>query len=346
MTASETAPRPTVHRWRDLPPDVLERWRAWPDADFVHQSADYAAAVDAGADPVHVAVHNGLISAFVVRGQRADCLFTDRPYAGGGETADRAGRDFAGLADAVRSELGVGLVYFPLLGSAAADSARSAGFAAWERLPSPYVGWSDRGAGLAARVRDRYGSRADRQWRRFDGAGLTTRTVTGAAAVEVLDRVERASWKTSAGQSMHHREDQFALYSGLIERGAAELDAVYDGSTPVAYRLDTRAGGVVACLKWSYDERYRRYSPGFHLLTTGLVRRWSGTRLERVDLFGSPDLLKRLIATGERRRFDLAWPDGPAAADLRRERTAFDATIRAAYEAGHGIRRHYLSEAA
>lgn len=201
------------------------------------------------------------------------------------------------------------------------------------------------GVGLMARVRERYGSRADRQWRRFENAGLAVATVAGKPAVEVLDRIERASWKTKAGQSMHEREDQFALYCTLIERGVADLEVVYDGLSPVAYRLDTKIGRVVTCLKWSYDDRYRRFSPGFHLLTTDLVRRWSGADLARVDLFGSPDLLKRLISTGERRRFDLAWPDASVAQDLRLERISFDAKIRASYEAGRGIREHYQSGA-
>ena len=308
---------PAVYRWCDVPQEVLERWRAWPDADFVHELPEYSAAVASGSDPVYVAVYGDLVSAFAVRGLWAECLFTDRQYAG-------EGHDFAGLADAVRSELGVPLVYFPLLGSAAARRGRSAGFAVWERLPSPYVGWSDRGAGLMSRVRERYGSRADRQWRRFENAGLTVATVAGKPAIEVLDRVERASWKTATGQSMHERGDQFALYCVLIERGVADLEVVYDGTFPVAYRLDTKIGRVVACLKWSYDDRYRRFSPGFHLLTTDLVRRWSGVDLARVDLFGSPDLLKRLVATGERRRFDLAWPDGSAAQDLRLVSAAAD----------------------
>jgi hypothetical protein len=332
--------RTAVHRWGDVPHALLDRWSAWPGARFVHQTADYAAAAAAGADPVYVAEHRGLISSFTVGRGRAVCLFTGRPT-----TGEAAGDDLVDLARAVHRELDVALVYFPYLDAAVARAAEACAFLVWERTASPFIDWSDRGVGLAARVRERYGSRAERQWRRFASARLTTVAVTGTAAVEVMDRVESASWKASAGQSMHEREDQFALYSGLIERGAAELAVVYDDSTPAAYRLDTGAGRVVACLKWSYDERYRRYSPGFQLLTTGLADRWSGADLEHIDLFGSPDLLKDLVATGERRRFDLAWPDGEAARQLRRERTAFDAETRAWHEAGRGVRRRYLPEA-
>jgi hypothetical protein len=208
--------RTAVHRWGEVPRALLDRWSAWPGARFVHQTADYAAAAAAGADPVYVAEHRGLISSFAAGRGRAVCLFTGRPT-----TGEPAGDDLVDLARAVQRALDVALVYFPYLDAAVARAAEACGFVVWERTASPFIDWSDRGAGLAARVRERYGSRAERQWRRFAGARLTTVAVTGTAAVEVMDKVESASWKASAGQSMHEREDQFALYSGLIERGAA-----------------------------------------------------------------------------------------------------------------------------
>lgn len=101
----------------------------------------------------------------------------------------------------------------------------------------------------------------------------------------------------------------------------------------------------MTCLKWSYDEAYQRHSPGFYLLTKRLVQRWGGTDLDSVDLFGSPDRLKDLLSTHQAARFDLAWPPGPAADELRAERTEFDHRVWENHQAGHGVRHFYVTQA-
>lgn len=144
-------------------------------------------------------------------------------------------------------------------------------------------------------------------------AELTTAPASGAEAVAVLDTIERRSWKARCDQSMHDRDQQFELYSGLLDRNLVTLDVAWHGRRPVAYRLDARVGQTVACVKWSFDEDYRRCSPGFYLLTQGLVRRWGPVELDLIDLFGSPDTLKDVVASGAVPRYDLAWP--PRTAD-------------------------------
>lgn len=326
-----------VYPWTDVPRRVREWWAAADrTATAVQQMLPYADALAEaiGARRVRVAVHRGLLGAFRLDADRASSVFVGLPAVGGSPDPQ-----LSELSELVRAALGVPVVYFPHVSCATVP-----GLASWRRLDSPVISWADRGRDLLDRVRSRRGSRADRQWRRFDSAGLTVASAKGAAAVAVVDAVERRSWKAACGQSMHYRDRQFELYSGLLDRGLVTLDVAWHGSKPVAYRLDARTGRTVACLKWSFDENYRRCSPGFYLLTTGLVRRWGPVELDWIDLFGSPDTLKDLVASGAAPRYDLAWPPGHEAAVVRAERVAFDGATRANHAAGCGVRHLYLGE--
>ncbi|MGI9001655.1 MAG: GNAT family N-acetyltransferase [Pseudonocardia sp.] len=327
-----------VYRWADLPEPVREWWAGADGvATAVQQTLGYADAFAAaiGSHRVHVAVHRGLLGAFRLDVGRASCVFVGRPVLG-----DLRESSLCELAELVGTAVEVPVVYFPHVASAAAS-----GLASWRRLDSPIVTWADRGRDLPDRVRRRYGSRADRQWRRFETAGLTAAPVSGAEAISVLDTIERRSWKAACGQSMHDRDQQFELYSGLLDRNLVTLDVVWHGRRPVAYRLDARTGRTVACVKWSFDEDYRRCSPGFSLLTRGLVCRWGAVELDRIDLFGSPDTLKDVVASGAVPRYDLAWPPGPAAAALCAERSAFDRAARDNHVARRGVRYLYQGSA-
>lgn len=326
--------RSAVYRWADLPEPVREWWaRADQAANAVQQTLEHADAFAAavGSNRVHVAVHRGLLSAFRQDEDRAICVFAGRPVLGGPPDSH-----LCELAELMRAALDVPVVYFPHVTSAAVS-----GLTSWRRRDSPTVTWAEQGRDLPERVRRRYGSRADRQWSRFEAAGLTTAPASGAAAVAVLDTIERRSWKAMCGQSMHDRDQQFELYSGLLDRNLVTLDVAWHRRRPVAYRLDARMGRTVACVKWSFDEDYRRSSPGFYLLTQSLVRRWGTVELDLIDLFGSPDTLKDMVASGTVPRYDLAWPPGPAADALRAERSALDHAAQDNHTARRGVRHLY-----
>lgn len=319
-------------------PSWLETWWAGESSPGpVQQLPGYARAV-ARAHPdrrVDIAVHAGLLSVFLIDPDRANCLFAGIPALGG--PADDRVRE---LADLVREQARVPLVYFPHVTFPAPG-----GLPSWQRLDGPLVRWSDRGLTLEERVRTRYGSRAARQWKRFEASGLHIAPATGDEAVDALATVERRSWKAFCGQSMHHRDNQFDLYANLLRHSLSSLDVVWNATKPIAYRLDAHFGRSVMCLKWSYDEEYRRCSPGFYLLTKRLVQRWGDTDLDSIDLFGSPDRLKDLISTDRVARFDLAWPPGPAVDALRAERTGFDRQVRENHQAGRGVRHLYQTRA-
>lgn len=304
----------------------------------VQQTHSYAVAYGcaASASRVCVAWSGDLLSAFRVDQDRAVCLFGIRPALG-----ILSGERLEELAKQVCEDLGTPVVYFPHMGHETARRAHGR-FALWERLPNSVLDWSDRGATLCKRVRERYGSRSQRQWSRFERSGLTVRTALGDAAISAVDWIEGRSWKATCQQSMHHRDNQLELYSALIKNNLVQLDVAYDGLKPVAYRMDARVGDTVMCLKWSFDEEYRRLSPGFYMLTVGLVERWARTDVSCIDLSGSPDSLKTLVRTDVSPRFDLAWPVGRAASKIRIERERHDARLRTNYEAGRGIRHAYL----
>jgi hypothetical protein len=324
-----------VFQWSDLPAEVSTWWRwASNGADAIQHTIDYtdAFASAVGMNRVYVAIHDGLLSAFLDEDDRASCLFGRVPALGPLGKAD-----LCGMATMVRDALRSPIVYFPHV-----HNRLSPRFRSWRRRACPIVSWAQRGSDIPARVRRRYGSRAARQWLRFEAEGLTIARPAGIDAVKALDVIERRSWKAECGQSMHDRGRQFELYSGLLTRGLVSLDVAWDGQRPIAYRMDTRRGSNVACLKWSFDEEYRRCSPGFYLLTHGLVRRWGQEPLGAIDLAGSPDTLKDLVASDAIPRYDLAWPPGAAADALCTERLVFDRTTETNYLAGRGVRHLYL----
>lgn len=335
-----TADSPTVDSEVFPLPKIPAPLEAWWNAESctgpVQQTPGYArAAAHAHGDcRVHVATHAGLLSVFLVEPDRATCLFAEVPALGG-----PADHRVCELADLVRARTQVPLVYFPHVTRTAPG-----GLSSWRRLDSPLIDWSDRGRNLVERVRARYGSRASRQWRRFEARGLRCASVSGTEAVKAMATVEIHSWKAACGQSMHHRDHQFGLYAHLLRQRLCGLDVVWDDDRPVAFRLDAHFGRTVTCLKWSYDETYRQYSPGFYLLTKGLVEKWGETDFETIDLFGSPDRLKDLLSTHHIARFDLAWPPGDAVDNLRAERTEFDRRVRENHQAGHGVRQFYLAK--
>lgn len=326
-SVGEISPPPAMSPFHLVPASVLRLWQrlfARHGTSITQHPRFAAAAAEHSTGNVMVLHHEEGVAVFSVTGDSATSLFTGTPQLGSRISARQ-----------VATALDCAELYWPLL-----DGQAPAGATTWERLPSPFVDWSNRGADLLRRVRDRHGSQADRKWRRFEAGGLTIRLQVADPQADVRE-IERRSWKASAGQAMHQR-GQLGLYSTLLSEGIAAADIAYLGDRPVAYRIDTQVGDEVACLKWSFDERFRRFSPGFYLLTVGLQLRYSDSSLERIDLHGSPDTLKALLATDSRPRLDAAWAtDHERVSRLRRERRLHDERIRQMWVARKGVRHAY-----
>ena len=262
------------------------------------------------------------------------------PWDGEGSVPSRADLDRA------RQRLGVEVLWYPLMSTdvpATRALAAVEGVLVSERRPSPVIDWTCGGRELWSRVRNRLGSRAERRRRAFERAGLRfVDIVEPERAVSFVAEVERRSWKAAAGQDMISRE-QLALYATLLRDGVLRATAVMDADRPVAFRLDGLAGDTLYCVKWSYDDAYRKTSPGFMLITCDLAERYADAPLARVDLFGGPDSLKDAVTTSSRHRVDIAWPGGVRAAELARCGRAHDARVAVHLAAGGGLRHLYTA---
>jgi hypothetical protein len=301
----------------------------------VHQSPAYARAVDAAASRVIVALDDDVVAAFTVGEAVCAAIGGDEPLLGAvGAGAVR----LVSVVAAVRRATGLP-VYLPLVDERFAKVSGHGEFACWERPPNSVIDWARQGSDLWDRVRRRGTSQLDRKRRlvQRDGLALDTST-SGEAAVRDMLAVDDRSWKAAHGQSMRQRGRQAELYSNLVRSGTLSVAFLRTGGTPVAFRLDGRTSTMLTCLKWSYDESYRRYSPGLYLLTEGLRRQWADCGVRVIDLFGAPDTLKDLLYTQRLPRIDVWCGDPDLGAEQARDRRALDGRVGRARDAGRGLR--------
>jgi hypothetical protein len=245
----------------------------------------------------------------------------------------------------ILADTGADVLYFPLVYPETGSAqllARVPGALCWERSPSPVIAWQDAGQGMAARFHQRYGSQAARKEKRWRSC-LQAVTLPPREAVRALARIEATSWKAELRADLG-ASGQLASYRVLLQAGLVELAAAMYGAEPIAYRLDWALRDTVYVLEWSFEQRYAPLAPGMFLLVKGLVQRWGTVPLTRIDLSGSPDLLKSLIETGRRPRRDIAWPAGSAALRLCTGESGHDAHLARCLSQGIGIRRASAGE--
>jgi Acetyltransferase (GNAT) domain len=214
----------------------------------------------------------------------------------------------------------------------------------WPRLASPGIDPPFNAERIWHQVLQRLGTRATRRLRRFEAAPFTCREVVASGARDVLASVETASWKAATRSDMGSVPGELDTYCSLVSDGVARVIAAFDGDRPIAHVTIGLVGTELVLAKWSYDDSYRRYSPGFYLLTRGLWQVVNAEAHTTVDLHGSPDHLKSLLATRRRPRVDLGWPASYVLAELRRERLAHDRAIVARLQSVNGVRHQYLGD--
>ncbi|GAA2640938.1 hypothetical protein GCM10009863_67710 [Streptomyces axinellae] len=319
-------PRQERH-WRELYERCGER---------VEQSPEWARAVGAAGREVCVALGARSVLPFEHGARVCTALGTDRPLL----TADPGAAALVEPVAAAAAATGKP-VYLPLVEAAFAEVRALAPFTVWERPANSLIDWACDGADLWERVLDRGTSQLRRKRRLVERDGLQLDPgLAGADAAEDVLRVDDRSWKATCGQNMRTR-GQDRLYRRLVTVGTLTAAFLRDGDRPVAFRLDARVKDLLSCLKWSYDEDYRRYSPGLYLLTEGLRREWSGRGVRVVDLHGGPDTLKDLLYSERRPRVDLWYGDAEKGARQAAERAAFDARVAAVREGGKGLRHAF-----
>lgn len=241
------------------------------------------------------------------------------------------------------SQLGGDTLYFPLVyktKSVLAPFVNNPCFKIYDRLPSPIVKGSFDPEVIWHRVVSRLGSRAVRQKKLFEKQ-LFTESFTGVDVKENLSKIELNSWKRIYKQDMLSRDNQIDYYSQIIKSGLAKVTFAFDkNDNPVAFRIDAEINKVLFVLKWSYDDSYKRYSPGFYLLTIDLFRSVKNVSLKYIDLYGSPDNLKALIETDRLERSDIFLSENPQAViRIANERIAYDTRINNNYRRSQSIKK-------
>ncbi len=298
----------------------------------IQQSPAYA---HAAAGDVIVVTGAGVIATFVAGARMCTAIGGDEPLLGATDPAVLATVMTAVLRVTGRP------VYVPLVDERYAEVGEHDGFDSWRRPPNSLIDWTDQGRGLRERVRARGNSQLEVKRRMIerDGLVLDFSTTWEGAARDVLD-VDDQSWKADRGQSMRQR-GQAALYFSLLREGNVGAAFLRHQGKPVAFRIDAWTNDRLTCLKWSYDEAYRRYSPGLYLLTEGLTEQWGGVGLSVVDLCGGPDLLKDLLHTHRVPRVDVWCGSLEQGQRLARDRQALDARVRMAVSTGSGLRHAF-----
>jgi len=243
----------------------------------------------------------------------------------------------------IKRSLGVKALYFPLLYHDL-DTTRillnTTQKITLHRRPSSVIDWTYRGQDLWDRCVKRLGNRAKRRFKAFERAELCIETLEGEPAVEAIGRIEHESWKSTYGQDMHTR-GQFDYYRSLIMSGTVKVRTVRKDDKWVAYRLDNQVRDTVFCLKWSYNENFRKFSPGFALIAQDIETCYRDRELKQIDLYGSPDQLKDSVSTDYRTRIDLIWPQCSETQSILQERARHDIINEKVYRSGQGIRAAY-----
>jgi len=169
--------------------------------------------------------------------------------------------------------------------------------------------------------------------------------LTPNEAPSIIQEVETMSWKCECKQDMISR-NQIDYYLYLIEHNIIKAYALIDNKadTPIAYRLDAQIHDILYVLKWSYNQDYRQYSPGYYLVARELFERYSDQRINEFNLYGSPDSLKDKIENARIQRIDCCFvlDDQSSALNLMKERLAHDQKVFEAYHAGLSIKTVYL----
>ncbi|MBV6422417.1 MAG: hypothetical protein NAOJABEB_00198 [Steroidobacteraceae bacterium] len=108
-------------------------------------------------------------------------------------------------------------------------------------------------------------------------------------------RVERESWKETAGTSITTNPSQERFYREYLPIGAAAgqlcAPVLYLDGRPIAHKICVLQHGVASILKMSYVDEFRRYYPSTVLLA-GYLRNITGARARYLDFMGVRDDFK------------------------------------------------------
>jgi CelD/BcsL family acetyltransferase involved in cellulose biosynthesis len=134
----------------------------------------------------------------------------------------------------------------------------------------------------------------ERQGRRLDELGSTGwrnhgSTEAMTVAFDDFMKVEAASWKQLAGETIASRPTLVAFYRDVLRsfatKGEALVTVLYLDNSPICASLNLLARGRLLSLKTSFDERFAKYSPGSQLYRH-LIAHAFREGLKEVDFYG------------------------------------------------------------
>ncbi|PIZ59464.1 hypothetical protein COY20_01915 [Candidatus Shapirobacteria bacterium CG_4_10_14_0_2_um_filter_40_12] len=284
---------------------------------------------------------NNLLSAFEKKSDGVwQCSISGCPILGNNQVDHSTLKTFF---DTIRNKLETHSLYFPLIYRKCRifnPLKNVSGMQLWPRLPSPIISGDLSEASIWNRVVERYGGRAYRQKKKFE-ENLFVKSVNRADVENIIGKIESNSWKKRYGQDMLSRDNQFIYYTNIVKTGLADMSVAFDHSNcPAAFRIDAHVGRTLFVIKWSYDENFKQYSPGFYLLTVDLFKKCGPSDLGYIDLYGSPDMMKNLLETDRLERVDLCYSSNQGYVDIiRTERTNYDAKIFNNYQNQQSIKK-------
>ena len=216
----------------------------------------------------------------------------------------------------------------------------------WDRLPVPIINCSYSKENIYKQEIERYGKRILRQKKKFE-KNLYVKEIKNEPFEEIIKDIEINSWKRQCNQDMLSRENQFTFYTNIIKLGGAQLFVAFEKETdiPVSYRIDAITKDKVYFLKSSFKEQYKKYSPGSYLIATDLIERYvENKNYSYIDLCGSRNILKNMVATDELKRVDICYIYNDIVEKIKEERTNFSKMNKENYLKGNSIRKIYMEE--
>ncbi len=289
---------------------------------------------------VAIDIKNSIVSAFGRKSSDTwECFFKGFPLL---TTNNIDQNKIEGFVKEIKSILGANTLYFPLVYRTSrilSTFQNKDQFYIYERLSNQIIKPPFDQEEIWKRVRKRYGSRADKQKSKFE-KDLHTKTFSGNDVKDMISNVESNSWKRIYKQDMFSRDNQIDYYNNLVKSGLAEIVfACNKTDLPVAFMINVEINKILYVLKWSYDDHFKKYSPGFYLLTVDLPRRYGDTKYKYIDLYGSLDSLKALVKTDEIKRVDVIFSDHrKEVKQFSRGKIAYDSRVRNNYEKNFGIK--------
>ncbi len=156
--------------------------------------------------------------------------------------------------------------------------------------------------------------------RRLEERGGLTITISDGRdgleeLLEQLFLVDAHSWQAAARTAIVSHKNTQQFYENVCRwaasRGSLRVSLLRVADRTVAMELGLEEAGVHFAMKSSYDQSYRRFSPG-KILLHGVIESAFTGRLKRVELLGAEDRYRRLWASHTRERLNLqAYASSP-----------------------------------